>query len=192
MKQAEKSALTKQNIIQAAMSLYEESGMDAVSISDICKLANIAVGTFYYYFSSKEDIFTQVNQDAVVNLAKMLGQFKDETDPETYLQKFFTCYAEQNRVMGTDGIARLRYDRYVRSAAGKSEPRRIFVLLENRLAAFQQENLMPRVHSAEHITNEMFICARGLIFEWCVENGSFDLIERMQQHMMPYIKYYTS
>ena len=50
--------LLKMNtLIEAAERLFEDVGFYQTSISDICKKANTAVGTFYIYFDSKTDVY---------------------------------------------------------------------------------------------------------------------------------------
>ena len=44
-------------IIEAAEELFTSVGFYQTSISDICKKANTAVGTFYIYFNTKTDIY---------------------------------------------------------------------------------------------------------------------------------------
>lgn len=44
-------------LLEAADKLFNESGFSAVSVSDICKRAHTAVGTFYIYFDSKTDLY---------------------------------------------------------------------------------------------------------------------------------------
>ncbi|MBR6349616.1 MAG: TetR/AcrR family transcriptional regulator [Lachnospiraceae bacterium] len=43
--------------VEAAEKLFAESGFSDVSISDICREAGTAVGTFYIYFETKADIY---------------------------------------------------------------------------------------------------------------------------------------
>ena len=44
---------TQTKIIQAIEDLVKEKSLDKVSIREICQKAQIAIGTFYIYFSSK-------------------------------------------------------------------------------------------------------------------------------------------
>ena len=46
-----------QLLLQSAEKLFAEQGFFAVSVSDICKAAHTAVGTFYIYFDSKLDMY---------------------------------------------------------------------------------------------------------------------------------------
>lgn len=50
--------LTKMKLIlEAAETLFANKGFYEVSVSDICKEAHTAVGTFYIYFDSKTDLY---------------------------------------------------------------------------------------------------------------------------------------
>ena len=48
---------TKRNIFEKSMELFAKKGYEATSIEEITAVAGIAKGTFYYHFSSKEEIF---------------------------------------------------------------------------------------------------------------------------------------
>ncbi|MQS45445.1 TetR/AcrR family transcriptional regulator [Companilactobacillus mishanensis] len=50
----------KQRLFDAAHVLFLERGFKKTSIADIAALADVAVGSFYLYFQSKEDIFVDV------------------------------------------------------------------------------------------------------------------------------------
>ena len=53
-----KLGLAKMNkLLDAAEELFTNSGFHGTSISDICKKAGTAVGTFYIYFDTKTDIY---------------------------------------------------------------------------------------------------------------------------------------
>ncbi|MFD1418268.1 TetR/AcrR family transcriptional regulator [Companilactobacillus keshanensis] len=50
----------KKKLFDAAHVLFLERGFKDTGISDISGLADVAVGSFYLYFQSKEDVFSQV------------------------------------------------------------------------------------------------------------------------------------
>jgi AcrR family transcriptional regulator len=50
----------KQELIKLAYELFIKEGYDNVSVDEIIAKANIAKGTFYYYFKSKEEMLGQV------------------------------------------------------------------------------------------------------------------------------------
>jgi AcrR family transcriptional regulator len=51
---------TRTKVIKSARALFEKNGYLDTSINDIARHARVAYGTFYTYFSSKEEIFAEV------------------------------------------------------------------------------------------------------------------------------------
>ena len=58
--QQERSQRTRASIVDAAARLWAEQGFDAVKVSDICRAAGASKGSFYFYFSSKEDLLVEL------------------------------------------------------------------------------------------------------------------------------------
>jgi len=55
-----RGARTRAALVQAARVLFERQGFVETSVGDISKRARVAHGTFYTYFKSKEEIFSEV------------------------------------------------------------------------------------------------------------------------------------
>ena len=55
-------------MIDAAERLFMEKGYEHTAISDIVKELNVAQGTLYYYFSSKEEILEAVVEKSIADL----------------------------------------------------------------------------------------------------------------------------
>lgn len=55
----------KELIVQSAIDLFQEQGIDKTTISDIVKRANIAQGTFYIYFPSKLALMPALAEEMV-------------------------------------------------------------------------------------------------------------------------------
>ncbi len=61
--QAERKARTKRQLIDAAKTLFEQHGFDAVSVAQIVKAADVAKGTFYQHYETKIDVLADVVRD---------------------------------------------------------------------------------------------------------------------------------
>lgn len=56
MEQSPVAAKRREQIVQAALSLYERKGIDKTSVKDMTDAAGITRSLFYHYFSCKEEV----------------------------------------------------------------------------------------------------------------------------------------
>jgi AcrR family transcriptional regulator len=69
----------KQLIYETAKAIFSEKGFKDTSIQAITKAAKMAVGTFYLYYSSKEQLFMEIFKDENTKLKR---SFLDTLDME--------------------------------------------------------------------------------------------------------------
>ena len=67
-KQPEKTAQTKQSMIDAFWVIAKKRGVINVTISEITKYADLNRGTFYVYFSDMKDLLAQVENKIIEDL----------------------------------------------------------------------------------------------------------------------------
>ncbi|WP_081085190.1 TetR family transcriptional regulator [Priestia megaterium] len=68
-------------ILQAAIEVISEKGLDKTSISDIVKRAGVAQGTFYLYFRSKNALVPAIAENLLsLSLEKIKERAKTATD----------------------------------------------------------------------------------------------------------------
>src|SRR5690606_22727476 len=51
----------RQTVVETALALFAERGYEQVSVDDILQAANISKGTFYHYFSGKEQLLAELD-----------------------------------------------------------------------------------------------------------------------------------
>lgn len=61
---------TRAKLLRAARTVFERDGFIEARISDIAKTAGVSHGTFYTYFSSKEEIFRELVTELQAELAR--------------------------------------------------------------------------------------------------------------------------
>lgn len=87
-------------LVDAAEALFTQSGFYDVSVSDICREAKTAVGTFYIYFNSKADIYRYLvesyKQEIRQNLAQTIAGCATRREMEREGIKCFIRYAVEN------------------------------------------------------------------------------------------------
>lgn len=65
MKSVKEGEVRRREILVAARELFVKKGYDQTSVNDILKIVDIAKGTFYYYFASKEEVLEAIILDIV-------------------------------------------------------------------------------------------------------------------------------
>lgn len=87
-------------LLEAAEKLFSEKSFYEVSVSDICKEAHTAVGTFYIYFETKTDIYRylleQYKHAIKAHLAEAISGCSTRLEIEREGIKAFVRYAVTN------------------------------------------------------------------------------------------------
>lgn len=65
MKLVKEGEVRRKEILIAARELFIKKGYEQTSVNNILKMVNIAKGTFYYYFPSKEEVLEAIILDIV-------------------------------------------------------------------------------------------------------------------------------
>ncbi len=87
-RRAAKKDLTRTQILSAAADLFAEQGYENTSIDEITKKADIAKGTFYYHFHSKEDVVIALKKDSFTDaFPKAMDALSNGSSPIRVLEK---------------------------------------------------------------------------------------------------------
>src|SRR6201999_2294529 len=97
---------TVKRLLDAGMIEFEERGFHGVRVDDVVRRAGISHGTFYLYFSNKEDLFKALLKDALHDMEIVAGDFPVVTHDDTglfvlrqWVRKFFRAYAAHATVI---------------------------------------------------------------------------------------------
>jgi AcrR family transcriptional regulator len=97
---------TVRRLLEAGMVEFEERGFHGVRVDDVVRRAGISHGTFYLYFSNKEDLFKALLKDALHDMEIVAGDFPVVTRDaiglgvlRQWVKKFFKAYAAHATVI---------------------------------------------------------------------------------------------
>jgi len=97
---------TVRRLLEAGMVEFEERGFHGVRVDDVVSRAGISHGTFYLYFSNKEDLFKALLKDALHDMEIVAGDFPVVTSDDTglkvlrqWVRMFFKAYAAHATVI---------------------------------------------------------------------------------------------
>lgn len=93
---------TKMLILSSARTLFSEKGYDETAVEEICALAGVAKGTFFYYFESKQFIVRYIlsmqMEEYRGKLSEQIDTFKDAISKMEY---FISAFIELSDI-GTE------------------------------------------------------------------------------------------
>ncbi len=93
-------------LLEAAETLIVKNGYHQTSVGQIADLAEVSVGTVYFYFKNKEDLLVRLFEEGVKTLRYVLGgEFKKATSPLKGFEKaglaFFDNFCVNHRAKFT-------------------------------------------------------------------------------------------
>jgi AcrR family transcriptional regulator len=97
---------TRQRLLDAAADVFDRIGYHAARVDDVVAAADSSHGTFYLYFTSKEDLFEQLVGAAATELHGLIGDLAPVTNSargrtalRAWLARVSEAYARYGRVI---------------------------------------------------------------------------------------------
>ena len=172
---------TKEKIRTVAIELFQEKGMDNVTIKDICQRAEVSVGNFYHYFESKE----AVTLDTLQGFDKWLRVVAEKEPFDRAVDGIRLVIREQ--VIGAEWVG-YEYELGMFQAqikmhgedcldAGRFFKTYLTELIERAMA---EGDVHPSYNSTE--TAELLLrVSRGIMFDWSIRCGSYSIEEKAME-----------
>lgn len=89
IKNNRRTQYTRKAIKEAFLSLLAETELAKITVTDICKLADINRGTFYQHYHDPADLFQQIEQEFVDQMLPLLVM-----RPKDHLEEWLTRFIE--------------------------------------------------------------------------------------------------
>ena len=178
----QKAEGTKRKIFATAVKLIKEKGYDNVTISEICKTAGVAKGSFYVHYTSKEDIvresyYAEMGEyiqrkylsylEAHPNISyndRIIYFMNLELEFAEYAGYEITCLAYTLNLGScipgpSEHIAKRKFSQYLYQEIQSNS--------DNNITALSMDDIFNYFESV----------VRGLMATWCFSNNSFSIVE---------------
>ena len=177
---------TKKKIFNTAMDLIKIQGFENITIQDIREQAGVSVGTFYHYYKTKEDVFFELyrNADEYFEGEVFPVLFEKERTAVERILMFFRRYAGFNVSNGLEYVTQL-YN--TKNKFFISRDRYMLDLLYRIISEGQSSKELRSDIGAEEMMEDLFIVSRGIIFDWCLHDGGYELEDKMHAHLERHI-----
>ena len=171
---------TKTKLFNAAKDLLAEKDFAEITIRDIVSKANVSVGTFYNYYSTKMEVFYETYQVADRYFTQVVSGLLPQGCASQRILCFFDHYARYSSELTDMRMTRLLYNPdnlwFNRPAQGGM----VGLLMELLQAGLDAGELVSQGDSVEEMASYLMIAVRGLVYHWCTMNGAYDLRARTQ------------
>ncbi|HSB65928.1 MAG TPA: TetR/AcrR family transcriptional regulator [Anaerolineales bacterium] len=188
-KRQEQALETKEKIYSAAIELMDRNGFENITIADISKKAGVSVGAFYHYFTSKNDILAEIFRKADEYFStQVTPQLKVGSTADKIIE-YFDHYAKFNVISGVELTQQL-FNPKIKFFIKKD--RLMLTILEDLIQEGQEKNEIRGDEEPEELSRFLFVMARGIVFEWSLYDGCYDLEALMHKYMQDVVATITN
>jgi AcrR family transcriptional regulator len=163
---------TKDKVYQVAIHLFETKGFENITVDEICSVAKVSTGTFYNVFKSKYEILDRIFELADDYFIENINHFKINGNAKERILTYFDYYSLYNLKCGINFTKQL-YN--VKNNLFAKENRPMQIILRDIIDDGQNKKELNNDMSSNDLVHFLFICVRGLVYDWCLKDGSFDL-----------------
>lgn len=161
----EQARLTKRKIFDTTMLLIKKKGYGKITIREICQSAQISIGTFYLYFSSKEDILLDIYNK--IDQRTVFPTVIDSSDKVNMICRDFKIYLTQMIDLFEKDLLREIYRNGLSSCENHFlNPERPLYQTIYSLVCMAA----PETSNADTICHRIFMFVQSYIFQWLIDN----------------------
>lgn len=180
-----RSERTQKALYDAASTLMHDYGYDYLTVQNICKLAGVTTGAFYHHFRSKDGIlclFLNKGYEAFIeNRNVCLPE-----DPLARLTELCVLYAAHNESNGVEFVSNYYSTQNKSLNTIGLSPEDMYVSSNYRarydsLMAAREAGQIPADTDCVSLNEDICSLTKGIIFDWCLSNGGFDLTSRIRR-----------
>ena len=179
-KRQEQARETKNRIYTSAIELMEKEGFDNITIADISEKAGVSVGAFYHYFDSKNDILAEIFHRADDYFSTQVVNSLSKGSVPEQIVEYFDHYAKFNLMSGVETTQQL-FNPKIKFFIKEERP--MITILHDLILEGQKKKEIRGDIDAKELVSYFFVMARGIVFEWGLYDGNYDLEARMHKYM---------
>lgn len=175
---AKQAEATKSKIYECGVNLIRKYGFDQVTVEKIASEAGVSVGTYYYYFESKFELFSEIFKRADEYFLAEVADKLETNSASEQIVEFFERYADFTYANGIEMVKKLYIsDNKMFISKGRAMQNILQAIIEKGQASGQINTKM----SSMEITNMLFLVGRGVVFDWCLHDGDINVRAEMRK-----------
>ena len=189
MEKSVKKKDVKSRIVAAAWQLFYEKGYNGTTVDDIIALSDTSKGSFYYYFSTKDELLDTLS----LILDDYYEELENEMDPKMnsfhkLLYLNYKVHTMMEEKINRELLASLYSTQLVseRQSHLLDQNRNYYKLITKIVDEGQKRGQIRADISVSEVTRYYALCERALVSDWCLNKGKYSLVEYSKE-CMPYM-----
>ncbi len=184
MNRKEQAELTKKKLFITAVNLIKQKGFEDITVSEICKKAGVAKGTFYVHYQAKEDIikesyYADMNDYIMEHYNSYVMKYpesslKERIEHFLLLELYFTDYVGLELTSLAFGI---NLNQCSKGISTHFQRRKFTGILKDLLHEGKEQQIFTLQMDEQQIFLYLETMIRGLMASWCFANNTFDIKE---------------
>ena len=182
---------TKGKIVSAAWQLFYMQGYDDTTVDEIVEASGTSRGSFYHYFTSKDDLLTSLSYLFDEKYEELIDTMDPALSP---LEKLVYMNQELFMMIENTVSVSLLSQLFASQLVTKGErhllepSRTYYKLLRQITIEGQQQRIFRDELSINDITKAYAVFERGLMYDWCLCNGNYSLCQYSSMMLPPFLK----
>lgn len=182
---------TKRALFDAAMRLLEQQSFDSITVRDIVREAGVSIGSFYNYYHSKLEVFYETYRFADDYFENSVRPALVQNSIEEKIRYFFYEYAAYSCEYNSFELTRVRYNPD-NTCFHREGTRGMLPILTELLQQAKDCGAITCEDSAREMADFFMVCMRGVVYDWCISGGAYDLKERVDRYVCRLLKSYKA
>lgn len=179
IRQQEKARHSREALLAAAETLFAGKKISDVGVREIAAEAGVTTGTFYHYFTGKDDILDKLYRNHDEDMGRLLHEWAQESGAYSdKIQKFFEEHLA-GAVLADGWEFTCHRVFQMRKHSGDTDSLYIGMqeLIQKAVDAGEFRGDVP----VREINEYLFVVFRGVLYEWCLcePEAVFPLKERV-------------
>ena len=180
---------TKDRLFEAAVSLLREKDFEEITVREIVSRAEVSIGTFYKYYSTKMEVFYETYRIADQYFLDTVSPTLVQPTAHARIMAFFRAYAYYNDTLTDRKMTRLLYNPD-NPFFNRSYDHGMLDTLIHAIRFGLARGELKGEDTAEEIAAYLMIAVRGLIYHWCTTQYSYDLADRVERFVLRLLRAY--
>lgn len=177
---------TKAKITKVAWNLFHEKGYDETTIDDIILESGTSKGSFYHYYSSKDELLSSLSELFDSKYEEVMQSLDQSIN--SYDKLLLLCYAVHDMIEKEIPIGLLSslYSSQVVTKGDKhlQDQNRYYYQVVTQLVTEGQDRGQITKSMANYEIQKLYTLAeRAIIYDYCISNGNYSLGEYTRKIM---------